>query len=460
MNYRVRTAGFTLVELLIAIAVVGVLAVVIYRLFDVTSQNFREVDQLAELNDRLRFATENVRRHVQAAGAQSSPDSDLDAWVAPPLTTGRVAGLLPYGGWQNDTSELLPVVRAANPNVSFDGIVIIGAFDFPLSFEFAGMGGPGANRVGRIYNNSRGVQKLAQQDIFADGLLEDAALSNERAQRIRGSNWATRLIRVTYRQGFQQFLRPTDLTYNGGDDFLSVALPALGTAFAPQFKSSADGFFGLDDLPEGDVGYDAALLDAYWIHVVPDASNPRVMNLVRDRLCAATVATLNGPGWDPEDALASTCGGGIPDEQVIIASYVADFQIWFDCADTANDQPGGVRGTPWQLGWRPNDHATDCMAQGAAEPGLVRAGHIRLSLHTRSERTDQRHIQFEDALGAICNPDSPGACDPEDPRIASATLRTYDFYPESEGATQVVVMQSDFEVVNFMNRNAIPAATP
>ena len=65
MMFRSRNAhhdrGFTLIELMVAMAVIGVLSVVIYRLFDVTSQNFREVDQLASLNERVRFGTERVR---------------------------------------------------------------------------------------------------------------------------------------------------------------------------------------------------------------------------------------------------------------------------------------------------------------------------------------------------------------------------------------------------------------
>ena len=93
------------------------------------------------------------------------------------------------------------------------------------------------------------------------------------------------------------------------------------------------------------------------------------------------------------------------------------------------------------------------MDENGPQPGLVRAAHIRIAMHTRSERTDQRHIQFEDAAGAVCNPDDY-TCDPT--RVDAATLRTYDFFPDSVGAAQVVVMQTDFEMVNFVNRNPLP----
>lgn len=454
-----RRSGFTLVELMVAIVVVGIVSIVIYRLFDVTNQNFREVDQLADVNDRIRFATERVRSYVQAAGAQSTPDSLLDPWVAPPLPgTARVAGLIPYAGWQDppDNLQMDPDVAAANPNVSFDGIVIVGAVDYPMSFEFAGMEPAGGSRVGRIYGHYKGVMKLTGADPFLAGLQDIPLLTAPLANSLKGQTWAARLLRVSDRQGYQQFMQPLDLAGPQGlglGQYFTVPLPADGTPFGPKMKAPGQGFFGIDDLVEGDVAYDAGLIDAFWIHAVRDASNPRITNLVRDRLCAREVA-VNGfsAGFDPSTVLASTCGGGATNERVVIASYVADFQIWFDCADAA----GGVANAEWSYTWTPNNHdgSGDCMDSAGPQPGRARAAHIRLALHTRNERTDQRHIQFEDGLGAVCDPDIPGgACDPA--RMESATLRTFDFYPDSRGTTRVVVMQTDIELPNFVNRNAL-----
>lgn len=457
MARSMRRSGFTLVELMVAIVVVGIVSIVVYRLFDVTNQNFREVDQLADVNDRIRFATERVRSYVQAAGAQSTPDSALDPWVAPPLPgTARVAGLVPYTGWQNnrDATTIDPDVAAANPNVSFDGIVIMGAVDYPLSFEFAGMAPAGGARIGRIYAHYKGVMKLTGADPFLPGLQAVPALDGALATSIRGNSWASRLLRISDRQGYQQFVQPLTLGNPQGvglGQYFEVQLPNDGTTFGPKLKAPGQGFFGIDDLAEGDVAYDAGLIDAFWIHAVPDESNPRITNLVRDRLCAPNVA-LNGftAGWNPATALASTCGGGAVNERVVLASYVADFQIWFDCAD-AN---GGVAGADWSFTWDPNDHSTgDCMDATVPQPGRARAAHIRIALHTRNERRDQLHIQFEDALGAVCDPNNPAACDAG--RIESATLRTFDFYPDSPGATRVVVMQTDIELPNFVNRNAL-----
>lgn len=449
---HVIARGFTLIELMIAIAVVGVISVVIYQLFDTTSQNFREVTELAHLNSRVRFATESLRNQLQAAGSQATPDSDLDDWVAPePLGGVRIAGLIPYPGWQNDTTQLPLPIADANPKVSFDGIVVMGAYDFPLSFELSGLEGA-SPRDGHIHPNTRGIMKLLGQDLFMNGMTAtapamDAATRDTLAVGATGTNWTARLLRLTDRQGFMQFVHPLSLDTTG-EDYFAVSLPGDSTTLGPMFKGGPGaGVFGLDSLPEGDVGYDAGLIDAYWFHVVPDSANPNVMSLVRDRLCAAEVAArgLNG-GFVPATALADACPGG-ERERTVIASYVADFQVWFDCADA----DGKVEAATWHYQWERNDHvAGDCMDAAAPDPGRVRAGHIRLALHTKTERTDQRHIQFEDAAGAVCNPDDY-TCD--DLRVDAAVLRTYDFFPRSEGAAQVVVMQTDFEIVNFVNRN-------
>ncbi len=444
---HIRTSrAFTLVELLIAVAIVGIISVVIYGIFDTTSQNFLEVDQLADLNDRVRFAEENMRNQLQAAGSQSSPDSTLDDWVAPPLGGGaRVAGLYPYAGWQNDVSPLPADLQAANPNVSFDGIVIAGAYDYPLAFEFAGMEPSGGARTGRIYQNYRGLGKLIRQDPFAASSATPTVDTTQLTV-----NWNTRLIRLADRQGYQQFVQPLGLSAAAVNDaagrpYYGVPLPLDGAPFAPQFKG-VGGFFGIDDLPEGDTGYDAALLDFFWVHVVPDEASTNVMVLVRDRLCGAGVVAAGGAGLNPANVLAATCPGGQA-ERVVIASYIADFQVWFDCANAA----GAIQDAPWSMGWNPNDHTTpgDCMNPAAVLGGRARVGHLRISMHTKSERRDRKHIQFEDATGAVCPPQ--GSCDAA--RIPGATLRTYDFYPESEGASGVVTMQSDFELVNYVNRN-------
>lgn len=455
-------AGFTLVELMVALLLTGILSVVIYSLFDTTSDNFREVDNLADTNSQLRFAMERVRNDVQMAGAQVTPDSTMDDAVEPQISTLRVAGLMPYSGWQDQTPHL-PAVATANPHSSMDGIVVVGAYDYPLSFELAGLIDDGGGLEAYIIAHYRGLLRLTLPDPFYTNPeyredLQDADESD--ALEPLTDQWTTRIFRVSDRQGFMQFIGiPTAMDVTGHwedpvDDFnyLRVPVPATGTPLGPKFKGGAGGEFGLDELPEGDTGYDAALIDSFWYHVRQDPGDPNNLQLVRERLCTSLVVqAFTAPGsFDPTTAQAQDCTGGV-EEIVVVADHVADFQLWFDCSDA----DGNMVAADWATNWdTPNpETASDCVSTAVNDIGFARVAHIRLSLHTANERKTQRHIQFEDASGALCDPDDPAACGGVDPGFAS--LRTYDPYPTVGGAARVVTLQSDVELTNFAVRNAV-----
>lgn len=461
--------GFTLVELMIALLLTGVMSVVIYSLFDTTSDNFVEVDALSDTTDRLRFATERVRNDLQMAGALMTPDSALDPLVQPVIPGRRIAGVFPYETWQDDTSMYGPGVAAANPHTSMDGIVVMGAFDMPVSFEIAGIT-PGEPDVALIYAHPRGLMRLNSPDPFRTTLAGQLAFNDpedpavEEAIESMFLNVRAQLIRVTDRQGFQQFIRATPdeaidasyLTAPGADErFYSLTLPIEpdNSEFGPQFKRPGDEEnpggveYGLDAVADSDVAYDAALIDAYWYHVVQDPQNPNNMQLVRDRLCAYDFAEEFAGGAEPENNLASECG--IADERVVIANHVADFQIWFDCA-VATTGAIVAANNKWSTSWvtpNPEDEASpawNCVSEAQTQMGRARSAHVRLTLHTPTERKTQAHIQFEDRTGVVGDPGT-------DPLL----LRTFDPYPTVEGAAPVVTMQSDFELPNFAQRNTM-----
>lgn len=437
MRIPQRKAGFTLIELMVAMAVVGILSVVIYRLFDVTSQNFREVDELASLNERVRFGTERVRVLIQGAATLSTPDSDTDPYVRPQLAGARVVGISHYADWQNAVHPV-DAVAAANPNSSFDGLILMGAYDFGMSFEMSGLEGEGA--PGRLELNDRSLYKIIHQNPFS--YMDDPPTDLTSVVTAMGATADSRLLRILDSQGFMQFALPESLAAVGTT--VEVALPSAGDTFAPKFRQGGS-FEGLNPVPEGDVGYDTAFIDAFWLRTKTSTANPSVLNLVVERLCASEVAEQLAAGaatFDPA-TLPNQCQGGEA-QTTVIASHVADFQVWFDC--TA-EPDGALSDATWSAGWLSED---DCLEDGDRTP---RVGHVRLALHTHQERPDQRHFQFEDATGETCDTETL-TCDDELLRIG--TLRTFDFVPGNTGAAQVVVMQTDFELTNYAARNARP----
>lgn len=486
-NFRHRTrAGFTLVELMIALLLTGVVSVVIYSLFDTTSDNFIEVDNLADATDRVRFAMERVRSDVQMAGSQMSPDSDNDtAWVQPAPSAYRVAGIVPYTDWQGDsTNDPRPAdVQTANATTSFDGFILMGAFDFPLSFEISGLlpDQAAGNNEAAIVAHHRGLYRLHSANPFATSMTSamDFRTAATAAPVINSifEGAAARLIRISDRQGYHQYVRivkaPTSADFvpaSASNDWpnMRLRLPAPNSTLGPQFKRTSagvDGEFGLDNAPEGDIGYDAAFIDAFWYHVIPHPTDPNIMRLVRDRLCAPEVAVAFSGGAiaDPSTLIAdatncpnlSGAGFTVAAERIVIADNVADFQIWTDCAD-AQGAMSGDASQVWSTGWDApaGDSGGGCMNTAAPEPGRARVAHLRLTLHTPTERKSQANIQFEDRTGALCNPDPTVACDitglPD-----GAMLRTYDPYPTVTGAARVVTMQADVALPNFSYHNVL-----
>jgi prepilin-type N-terminal cleavage/methylation domain-containing protein len=152
-----KTRGFTLVELMIAMALSGIVAVILYSLFNTTSESLGAVSNLSDAQERIRFSMERLRTDIKGAGSLATPDSTLDVWQQPQMLGGRVLGISGYSGWQDQTPP--GALAIANPNTSFDGFIVMGAYDYPTSFEVRGMTAP-SDTNGNIGSHVRGLYKL------------------------------------------------------------------------------------------------------------------------------------------------------------------------------------------------------------------------------------------------------------------------------------------------------------
>ncbi len=433
--------GFTLVELLIAMLLSGMLSVILYSLFNTTSESLGEVTNLSDAQERIRFAMERLRTDAKGAGSQATPDSEMDVWQQPALVGGRVLGVSGYSGWQDQPPPA--ALAAANPNVSFDGFIVMGAFDYPVSFEVRGLTGDLADTDGEIAEHVRGLFKLYQIDPFVFTAATPTNYPGDTS--FLEQQWSTRLLRLMDRQGYFQFATlasQTSLSMQAGVprtmnfDFLA----------APQPKSPG-AEFGIDVNPEGDFAYDSALIDAYWYHVEPNPIDPTNLQLVRERLCAPAVMVelADAANFDPSSALANTCPGGV-EEVTIITDHVADFQVWFDCT-TAGSAEGAVVGANWDDDWLKPEATTSCLGPAGYAPGNARVMHLRLSLYAPLERKDLLNFQFEDSTGRI-GAAALGA-------TPNVKLRTFDSVPTLLGAAPVVTMQSSVELTNYVYRNPV-----
>lgn len=465
--------GFTLVELMVALVLLGLVMVLVFEIFASTSDTLKEADGLTDTLDRTRFAAERLSADLANAGSFGSPDSAYDPWV--PSTTYdsaadeplRVVGVASYDGWQNDHTLLAAqgqddankVTGESDPAFGFDGVVVMGAIDFPQSFEISQLSFAGNGRASgaTISTTERGLYKLLVNDPFftetglPPGLITDSSTGSgvkvASAASVVTADLGERIMRVMDRNGNIQlsgiqsgasYSAPSGTPDTGGITF-QFDNPLLVQNNEGDDSAGADYGVGLQrsTIDDSDVGYDATLIDAFWYHVEQDPRDPYNFRLVRERLDAQSVAAqlATDPAGLTAANLSATYASG---DKVVISDRVVDFQVWFDCADSN----GNLDNASWLETWsNPGGGDTCVNPTGTPQYGEARMGHIRLSVRGRYERKsapDDADAFFMDAQGNI---------------DASRAPHFFDVYPDAKGSARVVTVQTDVNMNNFAMRN-------
>lgn len=449
-----RPHGFTLIELTVVMALVGVLVASIYQFFARTSDALYEAESLAETTDRGRFALELIARDIQSAGSFGTPDSGAigggvnvdDIWINRTQTTQQNYRVRSIIQASNTQDRYLVAQRPAggdtnNPGVGMDDVILIGAYDFPFTFEATNVQMSGAGSV-TLANNARGYLRFARQDPFNLNDMTTLPASRERSLRE-----VQRIVRLMDHNGYIQFSRmgAVQPTPNAGTQVLSLAGPLFMTR-------QGNDLWGLEPAATEDVGYDAALLDVFRYRVCRDATDATNLRLVKERLIPDQ--TIMGAAVmiavPPAQCGVPQPGVVVPGSQVSVVDRVVDFQIWYDCVP-AN---GGIV-IPWVSRWDTTvltvesqpEHS--CMlANGAEAPGRGRMAHVRLSVRTEDERRDVPHYGFVDLTSGAQS---------LTPTATTGSLQTYDIDGDPATSARVMTFQVDVELPNFGARSATSA---
>jgi prepilin-type N-terminal cleavage/methylation domain-containing protein len=159
-----RAAGFTLLELMVALGVGGIAITSIYAIAASTTRQFRQQEQVANTQSAVRFAMTQLKRDIGRAGYLSTPnasppldrppqtcglvDSDLDNGNA----TGRLAAFSQYSNDvtitpANDAIRPLGPPATRNPAADFsaDQITLLGNYE--TSAEYPGVTVLDPNRI-------------------------------------------------------------------------------------------------------------------------------------------------------------------------------------------------------------------------------------------------------------------------------------------------------------------------
>jgi prepilin-type N-terminal cleavage/methylation domain-containing protein len=168
---RRAPSGFSLVELMVALAVGGVALSSIYAIGSATTRNLRAQERVASAQNSLRVATERVKRDFQRAGFMGTPQ-----WSQP----GEACGSTPAAGavaavtnFVEDDVVAKAFAGPANENneSTFDAVTLMG--NYATSGEY---GGTTFDASGTVLTVSGATQSFRRD--FTDwstGAVNDAA---------------------------------------------------------------------------------------------------------------------------------------------------------------------------------------------------------------------------------------------------------------------------------------------
>jgi prepilin-type N-terminal cleavage/methylation domain-containing protein len=126
---RLRRAGFTLLELLVALTIGALVSSAVFTLGGAASRHFQEQQRVGVTQRSVRMAMDRVRRDVQRAGFLHVSSTNAPQVLTCP--TPAVPGVLPAVGFTNDdptgNTALASINRSAN-GVSADRLLLTGNY--------------------------------------------------------------------------------------------------------------------------------------------------------------------------------------------------------------------------------------------------------------------------------------------------------------------------------------------
>jgi prepilin-type N-terminal cleavage/methylation domain-containing protein len=273
-----RRKGFTVVELLVAVALSAIVLVTVYLVFNANTRQYYTQEQVVQMQEAMRFALEYLKTDLRNAGR----DAIVDGVPGPEKDPGFCAAGAQRRGvelFENDPGQ--PGVLTANGN----GLV--------------------PDRL-RIYTDASGGARLATSRV-AGGIVSVLPGNMQRTDEARDelSN-QTRFNRI-YRAGYFLRVEATDTQdfdlvpiqdaqYNGGQPQIRLAnLPCFDTTKCDAGKCLIN---------------PVQLVEYAIVTDPPNSANAPKTDLVR--------RVMNASNTDQE----------LADQTVTIAEYVVNFQVW------------------------------------------------------------------------------------------------------------------------------------
>lgn len=355
-----RTAAFTLVELMVALVISGVVIGAMYSVGSASSRHFQVQHQAANMQSSLRFAMIQVKRDFMRAGYLSTPLASLNDCGTTAFSnnilfgnSGWIAGISSF----RDNGALPNLVdptgnNAANGFVN-DEITLVG--NYATSNEYPGvtLERPGNSRITLDINPNTTWHSIQQDFGWAANGTATTVIDQELVRRVFPVGG---LIRIQTKSGLRHFATI--------DAMPDVVGNTIRLAFTPGI-SDAD---CLDDVDGGWV----APLQAIRYGAATSAANT-----VQSDRATGTIAQLLRTQRNPRD-MSQAMVGGVPR---VVLDYLAAFDLSFTMtAATGNENPDN-----YLIGGTSINNTNDPGLVNQS-PQLVRA--ISLTLAVRAPSSD------------------------------------------------------------------------
>lgn len=120
---RLQRRGFTLIELMVTIAVSAIVIIGIYTLYSVSVTGYRIQDQTLDAQGQLRQAMLQLKADLRAAGYNAPAQSDVEPWV-------RAVGTTTLAAFTVQPQNPAPVANSGvNENIAPQMVDLLGDFE-------------------------------------------------------------------------------------------------------------------------------------------------------------------------------------------------------------------------------------------------------------------------------------------------------------------------------------------
>lgn len=217
---RARRAGFTLIELMVAMTIGALVIATVYTIGGSSARNFQEQQRVGQLQLSTRLALDRLRRDVERAGLHGTPNSALERVCAPAARPVQAVALVDEG-----SRAALGVYEAAASNTTTQADVLTLVGNFATSDAYLVRSFNGAGNVAFLQTQWQGFRRS-----FADVVTDPAGNTFEPAlfEQVFAPG---RMLHIQNLSGSHFFVTVVDsmLTVSDATVTFSPALPIGGT---------------------------------------------------------------------------------------------------------------------------------------------------------------------------------------------------------------------------------------